>query len=130
MGPELVRLSRSLDGAPVVIDEGGPAGSLIDELEAEGVSVIRAGTRDLTQACGAFYDAVVDRTIEVRDHPDARTAVEKARKRQVSDSWAWARKVGDHDASPLVALSLALWGTSHRPEPEPKQSGFVMVIGD
>lgn len=114
--------------APVVIDEGGPAGSFIADLETAGVTVIKVGTRQLTQACGSFYDAVNDRTIEVRSHPDAddasvvllddaaAEAVENARTRTVSDAWAWARKVGDHDASPLVAMSLALWGTAHRPD--------------
>ncbi|MEM9465282.1 MAG: hypothetical protein AAGA90_07900 [Actinomycetota bacterium] len=137
--------------APVVIDKGGPAATFIEPLRERGVVVIEAGTREFTQACGSFYDAVVERTIQVRKHPgaDAATvailtdddaamiardeaavdAVESARRRNVSDAWAWARKVGDHDAIPLTSMSLALWGTAHHPDDEDDSIGtFAEVI--
>ncbi len=114
--------------APVVIDKGGPANTFIAPLKKRGVTVIEAGTRELTMACGSFYDGVIDRTIEVRSHPDAQEAIAKARQRTVGESWAWARKVGDHDATPLVAMSLALWGVSNRPDPDDDGVGAFAAV--
>ncbi len=123
----VAELALQLD-APVAIDKGGPAGSFIDPLKERKVAVIEVGTRELTHACGTFYDAMVDRQVRIRNHPAIAEAVEKARQRQVSDAWAWARKTGDHDATPLMAMSLAVWGTSHHPDtvtPEVALTGDV-----
>ena len=39
-------------------------------------------------------------------------------------------KVGDHCATPLVAMSLALWGTAHRPGTAARPSIDVLADGD
>lgn len=105
-------------GAPVAADSGSgaPGNVFLAELEHRGVEVVRAQASEFTAACGAFYDAVVNRQIEVRPHRAIDAAVSAAKRRSVGDSWAWARKVGAHDATPLVAMSMALWGSRNRPE--------------
>jgi hypothetical protein len=42
-------------------------------------------------------------------------AVENARQRQVGDgAWAWARRTSRGNIAPLVASTLAVWGTTQR----------------
>lgn len=112
----VAEISQRHGNVPVVLDVGGPAGALYDDLVAANVPVIEAGTRDLVNACGQFFDAFKQARLRMREDPALAEAIDKARQRNVADAWAWVRKVGDHDASPLVALSLALWGTGHHPE--------------
>ena len=107
----VVELARKWD-APVAVDAGGPAGSFIAELEQYGVRVVKFTGGEVAHACGAFYDAVADQTISVYRGPGVDVldrAVDCARKRQLGDKWAWARKDSTADISPLVALTLAHW---------------------
>jgi hypothetical protein len=93
-----------------VIDAVGPAASLCDEIEALGVEVVRPNTREVVQACGRFYDAVMDsRSIRHNGHPGLDGAVAGAVKRDLGDGWAWDRKGPDVDISPLVSVTLASW---------------------
>jgi phage terminase large subunit-like protein len=101
--------------APVFIDGGGPAAVFVDELEAKGATVVTLSTAEFISACGGMYDAIVNRTIQIRRHQAADDAAHAASKRSIGDRWAWARKVGAYNATPLVAMSIALWGTNHRP---------------
>ena len=104
---ELVRRHRP---CATVIDAVGPAASLVDEIEALGVEVVRPNTREVVQACGRFYDAVMDsQTMRHGGYPDLDAAVAGAVKRDLGDGWAWDRKGPDVDISPLVACTLASW---------------------
>lgn len=102
-----------------VVDSTGPAGSLVPALEAAGVKVHAASARELIDACGGFYDAVMDRTVRIRRHARLDDAAAGAAKRSVGDSWAWTRKNASADISPLVAATLALWGASTLSAEEP-----------
>lgn len=95
-----------------VVDEGGPAGSLIPELkEALGVEIVTPKVREIGQGCGQFYDAVVDQSLSHHDPPSLATALAGAQKRPLGDAWAWGRRPGSGaDVSPLVAVTLAKWG--------------------
>lgn len=111
----------------VAVDPGGPAGSLVDALEAESVADIfeRAGTelakpraRDVAGACGALFDAVVRPpdaeegwAAQIRHIPHAglSAALSGASKRPLGDAWAWDRRGVSVDISPLVAVTLARW---------------------
>jgi hypothetical protein len=99
-----------------VIDAGGPAASFIADLERDGLSVHPATPRELIEACGRFYDAVMDRTIRIRRHAKLDEAAAGAAKRSVGDAWAWTRKNATADISPLVAATLALWGAGRPAE--------------
>jgi hypothetical protein len=91
----------------VALDSTGPAGSLSADLEAAGVEVSRYNGGKLAAACGAFYDAVADRRVQVRPSPQLTTAVEGARRQAVGDAWRWARKDLTVDVCPLVAVTVA-----------------------
>lgn len=111
----------------VVIDPGSPAGSLIAEVTealkvdrdaevGEGeepqllVPIVQTKTRDIVQATGQFYDAVAAARISHLDNAPLATALAGARKRELGEAWAWARKGVGVDITPLVAVTLARWG--------------------
>ena len=94
---------------PFVIDPSSPAGSLLVDLDAVGVPTETTTTREYSQACGQFYDAVYAGSLVHLGQPALDSAIGVSRKRPVADSWAWARKAGG-DISPLVAATLSSWG--------------------
>ncbi|MEU7032723.1 terminase [Streptomyces sp. NPDC046237] len=94
-----------------VVDGGGPAGSLVADLEeALGITVVQPKTREIAAATGQFYDAVVDQSISHLDPPPLAVALAGAQKRPLGEAWAWARRGVGVDISPLVAATLAKWG--------------------
>lgn len=103
----VVELAQRWD-APVAVDVYGPAGSVVDDLEARGIRVIRYGTREVANACGSFFDRLSDGELKIRRHSALDEAAAGVRRRPTGDSWLWARKDADTDVSPLVALTLAL----------------------
>lgn len=107
----------------VTLDKTGPAGSLIPDLEAVGVEVFLTSARDMTQACGRFYDEAVEHRLRHLDDPRLNSALGAARKRPLGDAWAWHRR-DLTDISPLVACTLAL--DAHvRARSEKKPETFV-----
>ncbi|MGW1039337.1 terminase [Streptomyces sp. NPDC002547] len=116
-----------------VVDEGGPAGSLVpalrkaltyeDDPEREDRSEYLKcpKVREVTQACGVFYDHVMDTgTLYHLGQAPLTAALAGARKREVGEAWAWTRKSDGVDISPLVAATNAVWGWEmfHDVEPE------------
>jgi hypothetical protein len=110
----LVELHDTWAPCAVVVDDTGPAGSLIAPLEAAGLEVIRPTTRARAAADGGFYDAVVERSLGYVPRPALDAAVAGAATRPLGDAWAWARKGLSTDITPLVAVSLARWGHATR----------------
>jgi hypothetical protein len=96
-----------------VVDGSGPAGSLIPDLEKAGLTVHPVTSRELIDACGGFYDAVLESKIRIRRNPKLDEAAAGAARRRVGDAWAWTRKSAAADISPLVAATLAIWGATH-----------------
>lgn len=116
-----------------VIDEGGPAGSLVEplrkalryeddeDLEDRSELVVCPKVRQLAQACGQFYDRVTDAgSIRHLGQAPLASALAGAQKRTLGDAWAWARKSDGVDISPLVTATYAVWGWEmfHDVEPE------------
>lgn len=116
-----------------VIDEGGPAGSLADDLRKKlaGPHAVGSGlgrdhlvvapkVRELAQACGQFYDRVKGQSLVHIGQAPLETALAGARKRDLGEAWAWTRRSEGVDVSPLVAATYALWGWErfHDVEPE------------
>lgn len=100
--------------AATVVDEFGPTGSLIPDLERAGVRVERIGTAAAAQAFGMFYDAICgDKPARVVRHigqQELTAAVAGSARRKLGDGSAWDRRNAQVDITPLVAVTNALWG--------------------
>lgn len=86
-----------------------PIASLVPGLRDSGLTVVEVAAGDLSAACGAFFDMIVDRRVEVRRHASLDAAVEGVDKRFVGDGWVWDRRHSAADISPLYAATVALW---------------------
>lgn len=117
--PQLVALYKKHNAVGVCCDGAGPAGSLIHDLEQQGVPVTALSAKEHGQACGAFYDHVAQENLRHLGTPELADALRGATRRQLGDAWAWDRKKSSVDISPLVACTLALWGhlTTEQAEP-------------
>lgn len=104
-----VELISSGRASAVAVDQSGPAGSLIPELERRGVRVVACMAREMVAASGGFYDAVMEDRISVRSDDQMDRAVAAAVKLSSGDAWRWGRKSAQADVSPLVAVTLANW---------------------
>jgi len=103
-----------------VVDAGGPAGSLIQDLADElGVEIVTPKPREIAMATGQFYDAVAEQAISHFDQPPLAVALAGAQKRPLGDAWAWARRGVGVDISPLVAATLAKWGLTAEVDNKP-----------
>lgn len=111
MVEDLIKLVGKWHPCAVVVDGAGAAGSLIAPLDAAGITVIKPTMREVTQSCGAFWEAAVDaKTLRHLNQGELAAALGGAKKRKLGDSWAWSRTEAGVDISPLVACTLALWG--------------------
>ena len=115
MVDRLVELVGKWRCCALVVDGAGPAGSLIAPLEEAGVEVVKPTAREMGQACGQFVEAVTDaKSLRHIAQPELASALAGAKQRPLGDAWAWARKGGGVDISPLVAVTLAKWGHATR----------------
>jgi phage terminase large subunit-like protein len=94
----------------VVIDAASPAASLIADFDAARVRVTTTGPRDMAQACGWFYDGVMEGRLVHTDQPQMNAALGAARKRPLAGAWGWNRANSASDITPVVAATLALFG--------------------
>lgn len=109
-----------------VIDESGPAGSMVADVEEQlGVTVEKMSRPDQGRACGSLYDGVAgeivgNRNVRWTGAPELAEAltdaVKGAAKRNLGDGlWAWHRMSSEVDISPLVAVTGALHGWATAP---------------
>lgn len=98
----------------VVIDPGGPAGSLLDDVvRAVGEDlVVKPTAREHAQAAGNLADAVTHGRVVHLGQSELDNALACAAKRPLGDAWAWNR-AGVSPVSPLVAVTLARWALRH-----------------
>jgi hypothetical protein len=116
----LVELS-STHHAPVALDPTAAAGAFGRELVDRQVKVVEVAGRQFVQACGSFYDRVMERTIKVRPtRQELDAAASSAVRRNVGDAWVWGRRTSDTDISPLVAVTLAAWVAGSKPKSTPR----------
>lgn len=119
-------------GYPVAIQaKRCPASSLIQPLQDAGVTVVEW---DGVSGTGELYDHVRasvgdgDSGIPLAHlkQPILEQAAANAATRPVGDAWAWDRRKSGADASPLVAVTGALWLLKSLSAPtKPKRSGRV-----
>jgi hypothetical protein len=100
------------DVAQVICDGSGPAASLLAPLEQLDIEVTVVTAKEHAQACGTFFDACEAKAFRHLDTAELAAAIKGAVKRPLGDAWAWSRKNSTIDISPLVASTLAFWGSS------------------
>lgn len=94
----------------VLCDAAGPAASLLAQMAKLGVDVTPVTAKEHAQACGVLFDSCEQATVRHLGTGELRDAIRGATKRPLGDAWAWSRKDSTVDISPLVAVTLALWG--------------------
>lgn len=110
---------------------GAPASSLIDDLEAAGVEVVRWEGSELATAHGRFYDLVRGSGEEgknapgVYHRPDSRLDIPAATAvtKPLGDGWVIDRKRSPEDPTPLVGAIAATW-LLMKPKEEPVMSAY------
>ncbi|MFE7797067.1 hypothetical protein [Nocardia sp. NPDC057440] len=99
----------------VVISRDSPAGTLIEELESRGIKVVVPSSRDYALACGDLKSGIapvggetpnVTHTVQT----PLTTAVAAADKKPMQDLWVFSKSLSNADITPLVCVTLALWG--------------------
>jgi hypothetical protein len=99
----------------VVADAAGPSAALLPALEALHVKVRLTSAGEHAQGASMFYDLVTQRGLRYRRTAWAKEldlAVQVATKRPLGDGgFGWSRKGSSASIAPLVACTLALWGT-------------------
>lgn len=103
---KLVALNADWHPVGVALNPATAAGSLIPGLQAAGIEPVLVSGREEAQACGAFYDAIVDKRVRHGNQPVLNIAVEQATKRPVGDAWVWHRRTST-DISPINGATLA-----------------------
>ena len=102
----------------LVVDGYSPANSLVDRLEAGGLPITRYTLRDMTAACGIFYDAILEDAIRIRPHASLEAAIAAAKRKPMASGWLWSRTVETSDLTPLFATTLAYHHATNRRPPE------------
>ena len=103
-------LVRDHNPLAVVCDPGGTAGAQLPKLANEGVDVVGVSAREHAQAYGLFIEGVGNGDVRHLGSLELVSALDGALRRPLGEAWGWARKSSAVDISPLVAVTLALWG--------------------
>jgi hypothetical protein len=105
----LKSLALEFGGWKVALDGSGSAGSLEDDLIAEGFEVERLTAHDRVAACGGLYDDVIHSRIRYFDDPVLTGAMKSAIKIHVygGEAWIFSRGKSLKDITPLYAATFA-----------------------
>lgn len=151
MATELVRLAKRADVTAVVIDDKSQAATLVpdfkeaveedpelsrDDKDALLDKLVITTAQDMATACSFFYtytllDGETNPVLRHIGQPTLTVAVAGATKRSIgtAGAWAWDRKSPAVDITPLVSVTLALWGRIvHGKKKEIDLEPYVMVL--
>ncbi|WP_285462982.1 hypothetical protein [Agromyces sp. NBRC 114283] len=96
------------------------------------VTLAGAEGRHMAIACAKFFDSVIDGSLRHTDQPQVNVALSVATKRPIpSGGWAWNRKDAASDITPIVSMTLALWGAQNENVKRPVRrsgSGRTAVV--
>lgn len=107
----LKELDRKWKPDAIVVDGAGAAGALLPDIKAERLRTAQLSGRDYAKACGLVYDLIKEGRLRHRGDPLLNDAIEAAQIQPLGESlWKWNRKNIVGNISPLVALTLAVWG--------------------
>lgn len=120
VSPRLVQLKERWKPVAIVVDAGSAAGALLPDMQRDRVRTKQINLRDYAQACGAFYDLVMQGKASHVGEPILDAAVQGARQKQMGDTaWYWSRRNALADISPLVACTNALHGLQSKGQRKP-----------
>jgi hypothetical protein len=108
----LAELNTRYSPGAVLCAGSGITGSLVHELEQVGVPVVTLNATEYAQACASLVDAVSEDGLRHLGQKPLDDALKGAAKRDLGDAWAWSRKSSAVNIAPLVAATLAFWGTA------------------
>jgi len=91
----------------IVVDGGGPAASIADDLEDAGLPVFRINYGQVASACARMYDAIADRKLRIYPSKELDEAVAGLAKKPVGDRFVWSRSASTSDVTPFMAVTLA-----------------------
>lgn len=124
----LTKLNET-DPCIVLLDPAGAAGALLPDIEAAGITVHKVNAREMAQACVGFHNAFTEGDAVHIDQPVLTTALSGAGKRDLAGLFAWTRRDPNVDITPLVSVTLALWGFAHAAAlPKPKQPSAAFAF--
>lgn len=105
---EVKRLRDHWGPFAIVADPKGPCDSVVADLEAAGVDLVRPNANDAATAAGVLYAAAAGDAPYLAHfgQADLDHAVATAETRPLGEAWRWRRT--EHSA-PLEAASLAAW---------------------
>lgn len=124
--PYLVGFRERNDVDCFVIDQAGPAATLLAGFISAGLNVKVTDTTNYKAACAGIVDAVKYGKFRHRDQPVLTSAALGVREHRVGDSWVFARRDSGVRISPLEAVTLAVWGLV----PAPKKEFFMQILDD
>lgn len=121
------RIADPADPVRVVVASRGmnPSSALVEPLRnIDGIKVVEWGGADMPMACGLIYDRVVSvledkppfPPLAHRGQEALNLAAATAAQRVSGDGWYWDRRNSAQDASPLMAVTGALWDHLRVPE--------------
>lgn len=122
----LVELVAEHDALGVVLDQRSPAASLVHDLEEAGIEIHATDAGEHAEACGLLFDLVDQDRFRHLGTPELAAAIRGAVRRTLGEAWGWSRRLSTVDITPLVSLTLAVWGVA-RLEQEDEDIGAVMV---
>jgi len=96
--------------ARVVCDARSPAAALLHDMDDIGLVPEPVSATDYGRACGLLVDTVNGRKLRHLGTSELRQAIKGAKARELGDAFAWGRKKSAIDITPLVSVTLALWG--------------------
>jgi hypothetical protein len=110
------QLTRKWSIDRLYVDPIGPIGSILPDIRVEAnTNIEEVDAKTMIAACARFHQAVLEGTMRHRGQDVLDAAVDGVAKRQVLDSWAYARRLSSSDICPLVSVTLAHWGAAINP---------------
>lgn len=96
----------------LVLDDRSQAMKFVPVFQKAGIPLLTTNMAQMGTACQGFYDAVMSNEIRHMGQPPLTLALSLARKRTINygSAWAWQRASATTDLTPLVSVTLALYG--------------------
>lgn len=124
VAPVLRELLDARGRVPVLVDGSSAAAALEADFRAHRVRAQFLSTRVYAQACGAFFDAVVNGRLRHRGQRDLDRAVGVAgQSMKGAGLWVWKRPDSTHNIAPLCAATLAVHGCLNRRDSGQSRAG-------